>query len=262
MNFLQTWMAERIADKIHVYAVSKPSNRALHKEFTLAGDYITMRTAYGKLHHWPVGEGGVDIDAYDHDSHSFYFLATETSGFGRRQLSAGLRLTQVYDFADTLSLAMWDHAVDKQKVTRDLVKHKQDVAILKKAAKKGDLWDLTRLVTAMSLQPERSAKTKRTTYVALLLLLGAAMKHTGPDAFWLFTTNRETRRFLDKLGIQYALLADGRIGYSDAGDSYLGWTSAPAAYEQLKSGNPVIARLVERGYTHGATRQSGASSVS
>jgi|GEM_PF-5855362 len=255
-------MAERIADKIHISAVSKPSNRALRKPRTLAGDYIAMRTTYGKMHHWPVGEDGVDIDTYDHDPHTIYFLATERSSFGRVHLSAGLRLTKAYDFADTLSLAMWNEAVDRQKMTRDLVKHKQDVAILKKAAKKGNLYDLTRLVTAMSLLAERSPKTKRATYAALLLMLGAAMKHTGPDAFWLFTTNRETKRFLDKLGIQYALLADGRIGYSDAGDSYLGWTSAPAAYEQLKSGNPVIARLVERGYTKGATRQSGASSVS
>ena len=262
MNFLQTWMAERIADKIRVYAVSKPSNRALRKSHTLAGEYVGMRTAYGRLHHWPVGEDGVDIDIYDHDPHTIYFLATETHSFNRKHLSAGLRLTRVYDFTDTLSLAMWDQAVDKQKMARDLVLHKQDVAILKKAAKKGNLWDLTRLVTAMSLLAERSPKTKRATYAALLLLLGAAMEHTGPDAFWLFTTNRETKRFLDKLGIQYALLADGRIGYSDAGDSYLGWTSAPAAYEQLKSGNPVIARLVERGYTQGATRESGASSVS
>lgn len=262
MNFLQSWMADRIADKIHVRAVSKPSKRALRTPRTLAGDYVAMRTTYGKMHHWPLDESGVDIDVYDIDPHTVYFLAVQKSGFGRKQLSAGLRLTRVYDFNETLSLAMWDQAVDKRKMTHDLIKHKQDVAILKKAAKKGNLWDMTRLVTAMSLQAERSPKTKRATYVALLLSLGAAMKHTGPDAFWLFTTNRETKRFLDKLGIQYALLADGRIDYSDAGESYLGWTSAPAAYEQLKNGNPVVAQLVERGYKKGATPQSGASSVS
>ena len=262
MNFLQGWMADRIADKISVRAVSKPSKRALRRPRTLAGDYVAMRTAYGTMHHWPLDDTGVDIDLYDFDPHTIYFLAVENRGFGRKHLNGGLRLTQVYDFNDTLSLAMWDQAIDKQKVTRDLIKHKQDVAILKKAAKKGYLWDLTRLVTAMSLQAERTPKTKRATYAALLLMLGAAMKHTGPDAFWLFTTNRETKRFLDKLGIQYALLADGCIGYSDAGDSYLGWTSAPAAYEQLKSGNPVVARLVERGYKQGAVRHSGGSSVS
>lgn len=255
-------MAERIADKISVRAVSKPSKRALCAPHTLAGSYITMRTAYGKMHHWPLDETGVDIDAYDADPHSIYILAIEKRGFGRKHLNAGLRLTRVYDFSDTLSLAMWNDAADKQKMIRDLIKHKQDVAILKKAARKGNVWDMTRLVTAMSLQAERTPKTKRATYAALLLSLGAAMRYTGPDAFWVFTTNRETKRFLDKLGIQYALLAEGRIGYSDAGDSYLGWTSAPAAYEQLKNGNPVIAQLVERGYKMGATRQSGASSVS
>ena len=262
MNFLQSWMAERIADKISITAVSKPSKRALHKPGSLAGDYIAMRTAYGKMHHWPLDEAGVDIDSYDLEAASVYFLAVEKKGFGRKQLNAGLRLTQVRDFDDTLSLAMWDQAVDKRKMATNLIKHKQDIAILKKAAKKGNLWDMTRLVTAMSLLAERSPKTKRATYVALLLALGAAMKHTGPDAFWIFTTNRETKRFLDRLDIQYAMLAEGRIGYSDTGESYFGWTSAPAAYEQLKHGQPIVAHLVERGYKRGATRQSGASSVS
>lgn len=262
MNYLQSWMADRIADKIRIITVSAPSKSALRRKKTLAGAYIAMRTAYGKLHHWPLDKTGVDIDHYDTDPHSYYFLALQKSRFGRQQLTAGLRLTQVHDFNKTLSLAMWDHAIDKQKITTELIKHKQDIAILKKAAKKGHLWDLTRLVTAMSLQAERSPKTKRATYVALLVALGTAMKHTGPDAFWLFTTNRETKRFLDKLGIQYATLAEGRIGYSDAGESYFGWTSAPAAYEQLKHGQPIVARLVERGYTRGATRQSGSNSVS
>jgi hypothetical protein len=262
VNFLHSWMAERIADKISVTAVSKPSKRALRKGGSLAGDYIAMRTAYGKLHHWPLDATGVDIDTYDLGAPSIYFLAVEKRGFGRKQLNAGLRLTQVRDFNTTLSLAMWTQAVDKRKMAADLIRHKQDIAILKKAAKKGNLWDMTRLVSAMALQAERSPQTKRATYVALLLLLGAAMKHTGPDAFWLFTTNRETKRFLDRLGIQYALLAEGRIGYSDAGESYLGWTSAPAAYEQLKHGQPIVAHLVQRGYKKGATRQSGASSVS
>ncbi len=255
-------MAERIADKISVTAVSKPSKSALRRKNSLVGDYVAMRTAYGKMHHWPLDETGVDIDPYDQNSHTNYFLALQRSGFGRTHLSAGLRLTQVRDFDETLSLSMWTHAVDKRKIVADLVRHKQDVAILKKAAQKGHLWDLTRLVTAMSLQAERSPKTKRATYVALLITLGAAMKHTGPDAFWIFTTNRETKRFLDRLGIQYTMLAKGRIGYSDAGESYFAWTSAPAAYEQLKNGQPIVAQLVERGYSRGATRQSGGSSVS
>jgi len=262
VNFLQSWMADRIADKIHISVVSKPSAQSLRTKNTLAGDYIALRSAYGKLHHWPLDKSGVDIDPYDKHPRTHYFLAVEKQGFNRKHLSAGLRLTQITDFNDCLSLAMWDDAVDKQKMLRNLIRHKQDVAILKKAAPKGHVWDLTRLVSAMSLHAERSAKTKRATYVALLLMLGAAMRHTGRDAFWVFTTNRETKRFLDRLGIQYALLAEGRIGYSDAGESYLGWTSAPAAYEQLKHGNPIVAQLVEKGYTRTGVRHSGASSVS
>lgn len=255
-------MAERIAEKIRVMSVSKPSERALRRKNSLAGDYVAMRTAYGKLHHWPLDATGVDIDAYDHDPSTFYFLALESSLLTKRHLNAGLRLTQISNFDDSLSLSMWGHAVDKQRVTKELVRHKQDVVMLKNAAKNGNLWDLTRLVTAMSVETERTARTKRVTYVALLLMLGAAMKHTGPDAVWIFTTNRETKRFLDRLGIQYALLAQGRIGYSDAGESYFGWTSAPAAYDQIKNVPSIIADLIERGYMRGATPHSGADSVS
>src|SRR5690348_11780364 len=104
-------MAERIADNISITAVSKPSKRALRKPGTLAGDYIAMRTTYGKMNHWPLDETGVDIDAYDLEAASVYFLAVEKKLFGRKHLNAGLRLTQVKDFNDTLSLAMWDQAV-------------------------------------------------------------------------------------------------------------------------------------------------------
>ena len=254
MNYLQSWMAERIADKISILAVSKPSKRALRQKKSLIGSYVVMRTTYGTMHHWPLDESGVDIDIYDlPPAHTDYFLAVQRTGLGRKHLSAGLRLTQVKNFDESLSLAMWDHAVDKKQVVEQLVRHKQDIAILKKAAQKGNVWDLTRLVTAMSLQAERSPKTKRATYVALLVMLGAAMKHTGPDSFWIFTTNREVKRFLDRLGIQYTMLAQGRIGYSDAGESYFAWTSAPAAYEQLQS-QPIVSHLVTRGYTRGAER--------
>jgi N-acyl-L-homoserine lactone synthetase len=262
VNYLQNWLADRIAEKIQIKLVSKPSKRALRKKNTLAGEYIAMRTAYGIMHHWPLDETGVDIDQYDLNPHTYYFLALQRSGLGRKHLNTGLRLTQVHDFNDSLSLSMWEHAVDKQKMLHDLVRHKQDIAILKKAAQKGHVWDLTRLVTHMSLQAERPSKLKRATYVALLVTLGAAMRQTGGDAFWIFTTNRETKRFMDRMGIQYTMLTEGRIGYSDAGDSYFGWTSAPAAYEQLKHGQPIVAQLVERGYTQGATPQSGADSVS
>lgn len=262
MNYLQSWMADRIAEKIRVVTVSKPLKRALRKKNTLAGAYVAIRTEYGNMHHWPLDETGVDIDLYDLNPHTRYFLALQRNGLGRKRLNTGMRLTQVESFDDSLSLSMWVHAVDKQRMLADLVRHKQDIVILKRAAQKGNLWDLTRLVTAMSLQAERAPKTKRATYVALLVTLGAAMRHTGNDAFWIFTTNRETKRFMDRMGIQYTILAEGRIGYSDAGDSYLGWTSAPAAYEQLKHGQPIVAQLVERGYTQGAKPQSGADSVS
>jgi hypothetical protein len=255
-------MSDRIAEKIRVTTVSRSSKRALHRKNTLAGNYVVMRTAYGRMQHWPLDDTGVDIDVYDHNPKTHYFLALERGRFGKEHLNAGLRLTQVESFDGSLSLSMWGHAVDKRHITAELIRHKQDVVMLKKAASKGNLWDLTRLVTAMSLQAERPPKTKRVTYVALLLMLGAAMKYTGPNALWIFTCNRETKRFLERLGIQYAMLAQGRIGYSDTGESYLGWTSAPAAYEQLKNGQAIVAQLVERGYINGATPHSGADSVS
>lgn len=262
MKYLQSWLVDRIADTVDIIAVHKPPAKALRRTSSLAGSYIAMRTQYGRQHHWPLDKSGWDIDAYDHDSNSYYFLARERAMFRGKKLIAGLRLTRVRDFDESLSLGMWTHAVDRQKFVSDLVRHKQDVALLKKAAKKGNVWDLTRLVTAMVLQQKRSNKTKRVTYVALLLALGAAMKFTGPEALWIFTTNRELVRFLDRLGIQYTLLAQGKISYSDTGESFFGWTSAQAAYEQLKSGKSVVAHVAERGYNKGGMPQSGADSVS
>lgn len=120
---------------------------------------------------------------------------------------------------------------------------------LKRAAKSGHVWDLTRLVTAMALQKRRSQKTKRLTYAALLMTLGAALKFSGPESFWIFTCNQEVKRFLDKLGIQYNLIAQGFISKEDSGESYFAWTSAQAAYNQLKNGQPAVAEIVQRGYS-------------
>lgn len=231
-----------------IVCVSQPSQKDLRSRYTVVGRYIKMRTEYGSKHHWPLDATGVDIDEYDQDPHSYYFLAEETYRL-KKSLNAGLRLTRVNDFDSSLSLSMWAHAVDKPHVVHQMIEHKDDIMQLKAAAHNGQLWDLTRLVSAMSLQAERTPQMKRATYVALLLLLGAGLKHTGEDSVWIFTTNIEVRRFLEKLGLTYRLLATGRISYSDAGESYLGWISPHEAYRQmLASQHAVIAHLAARAY--------------
>lgn len=261
MNYLQRWIADRVADKINIISVPHVPKIGLRKKHSAIDDYISMRTKYGAMNHWPLDDNGVDIDTYDHNPDTHYFLAFERETF-KKHLNAGMRLTKVYDFDKSLSLSMWGHAVDKPNIVAQLVKNRNDVNMLKRAAQHGNVWDLTRLVTAMSLHTERTTKEKRATYVALLLLLGAAMRFSGEDAVWIFTTNPEMRRFLDRMGIKYTLLAQGRISYSDVGESYFAWADIGQAYDQLKHGQPIIAQLVERGFTKGATPHSGKDSVS
>lgn len=249
MNYLQTWLTSRIVDTLST-SVLRPSEKALHSPNSPEHDYVVMRTQYGLRHHWPLDENGVDIDLYDHDPHTRLFLAFEHSKFSKAKINAGMRLTKVKAFEKSLSFSMWSHAIDKPNVIAQLLENKNEIQVLKEAAHAGKLWDLTRLVTAMSLyEPHlRTKQTKRATYAALLLLLGSAIRHTGKDSYWFFTTNNEVKHFLDRLGIEYSLLAKGRISYSDTGESYFAWSSVNEAFQKLKQGQPVIADLIQRGY--------------
>ncbi len=249
MKNFQAWAAKKIAKKIRVKVIGKPQISQLRRPQTSAGSYIAMRTAYGKQNNWPLDSTNTDIDHYDRLPDTTYFLSFRKRFLRRGRLIAGLRLTKIKDFEDSLSLEMWSNAEEKQKFVGHLLIHQQDVMTLKRAAKNGRVWDLTRLVTAMALQSRRSRRTKRLTYVALLMALGAAFKTSGSESYWIFTCNPEIKRFLDKLGIQYHLIAQGLISKQDSGESYFAWISAQAAYNQLKNGQPAVAEVVQRGYS-------------
>src|SRR5688572_28986397 len=178
MTFLDSWIADKIADSVSIV----PNNSVkigLQTKDKLVESYIKLRTEYGTKHHWPLNDDDVDIDRYDSDAQTSYFLAVQKSGWGQKKLIAGTRLTKVGSLEDSLSLSMWAHAVDKPHVVSQMIDNKHDITHLKQMARVGNLWDLTRLVTEMSLHEKRSPQDKRATYVALLLILGAAFKYTG-----------------------------------------------------------------------------------
>lgn len=245
MNYLQSWLAGRNADSITT-SILKSAETNLKTVDTLGNEYIKLRTFYGIKNHWPLDESGVDIDRYDSDPNTRFFLALKKRE--HQNLIAGLRLTRVEVLENSLSFEMWTHAVDKPHFVSQLLANKHSIILLKNLAHNKRLWDMTRLVTRMSLEEKRTKQTKATTYVALLLLLGMSVRYTGKDSFWLFTTNDDIKRFLDKLGIQYELIGSGKISYSDVGESYFAWVDVGRAFEVLKHGNPIVADLIQRGY--------------
>lgn len=114
MKNFQAWAAKRIAKKIRVKIVGKPQTSQLRRPRTPAGSYIIMRTAYGKQNNWPLDATDTDIDRYDQLPDTTYFLSFRKNFLRRGRLIAGLRLSKIKNFEDSLSLEMWSQAEENK----------------------------------------------------------------------------------------------------------------------------------------------------
>ena len=211
-------------------------------------EYITQRTHYARKNDWPVNNVHFDLDDYDSISDTRYLLVIKKIKNPGVKVLTGMRLTKVPKIQESLSFAMWDHAVEKEQFLRQINHHKSDIDLINRSGKHHDLWDLTRLMTHTGLLDKKTWRDRSSTAAALLALLGAGVGFCSKEAYWIFTCDYKIKRFLDRLGLDHTVLAHGKISKSDKGDNYLCYSKVRPSFDKLYKEKPFIFVVARAGH--------------
>lgn len=158
-----------------------------------------------------------DVDFYDTLDSTLHFLLTDR---GSDEIIAGLRLTQVPSVEESLS---WSMFKDNSDITRQAYDHTDGdgvgtLAKLNEAARRGNVWDLTRLVNSVD------GNVDITKIMAGMMELfgtgyGAIRKQTAPeeqaDVRWIFNGTEMIKAALEHLHVQFDVIAQGQISNKD-----------------------------------------------
>jgi len=211
------------------------------------GEVIRQRTEYAFAMKWPIYNPDIDLDHYDSNHHTRYLVAA-IPGKKHVTVEASMRLTRVERLDQSLSFFMWDQALVREQFERQLAKHAKEVQMLNLAGKHGELWDLTRLMTATALAHKKTWRARTKTHISMLMIFGAGVSHTGRNAMWVFTCNRSMKRFMDRAGIEHKVLAHGKISKADHSVSFLCYSHVHESFEKLYVRNPFFFKVIHWGH--------------
>jgi hypothetical protein len=194
--------------------VLDPYNTSNQRAQSLGEEYLTLRNDYVVAMGWRP-EQTSDVDAYDEDSTTKYYLKTSEDD---KRIVCGMRLTHMPSLKDSLTWHMLDNRSDiLEEIT---TKHPDKIFALSQAAKDGKVWDLTRLTPRI----DGSASILQIAE-GIHELIGTAIAETavktGEEPLWIFLTTATFRKFLDSSGIRHDVLYSGKISDGDYEDSYL-----------------------------------------
>ncbi|WP_326835403.1 hypothetical protein VSH64_10810 [Amycolatopsis rhabdoformis] len=240
------------SERIDVTLFERVSLDELRDETTEVGEFGTLRAAYGAAHRWPLDAHGSDLDRYDEDLRSTYILARDRSG----SLLAGQRATALRTtVAETLSMSMWQHAVERESVAAQLARQYFRVREIDELAERGLVWDLTRMLTTQSVDPRATERKD-------LLLAQAALVDTfrvvgaraGSGSLLITVVTPEAKRFLDRLMPDNEVLLRGSIGPEEPESFLLTMRVDDSHQAQLADARDRIERLLDRVDPAGAAR--------
>lgn len=231
--------------KVHIVHPGDVGDDFTHK---LLSDYTQLRTDYVLQEKWPIDASGVDIDTYDSAAPTYYVIAYSDS---TKNVLAGLRLTRVSNLLGSLSYDMWKNAFQKEQFLIDMYKARETLAVLDKAGGQGELWDVTRLITRIAVDGKYDRKEKVASKIAIVRLLGGALKVTGANAWWLFTVGEKLRKFMERNHLVAQDLSKAHISEHDREPAFFSVAHANHALDHLRLNNrPAHNLVVKSKVTH------------
>lgn len=217
-----------------------PSSELDDLTHKIADGYLDARLQFVKLFGWRSAEETSDVDEYDTNTSietvSCVKVKPTDTQDGAKEVEpsvvAGLRLTRVPDVPSSMSFHMLGENPALQAEVEEASAHNEDIT---RATQSGRLWDLTRLIGQVDGSASGVEISK-----GIQELFGVGVEETCPDnsydSAWFFVVTEDMKGFLDKLGIEYDIMAKGYVSQKDAGNgntSYVCYTNPGRAYENL-----------------------------
>lgn len=229
---------------LHIISADRPYAEA---EADLLMRLHELRLDFVKGMGW-IPDAADDWDAYDGDHGTHYFIVEDA--LHSETVTAGMRMTPVDSVEGSLSWSMLNEEMAAAARAKVGTHGESLITHLDEAAKSGNLWDLTRLVN-----PLDGSVDIETIKDNLLMMFGAAFAKTTElnadprEVQWIFTTTRDMKVALDRLGIRSVPLTKGRISAHDNLDSYFCAANPfeDLAYIQHKPGYEHTRDMVMRG---------------
>ncbi len=225
--------AARSVKTIVIASKSTLTDSHLH----LLTGYNQLRTDYVIQEGWPISKDMIDQDVYDHEIDSMYIIA-----YQRDYVLAGMRVTRVQSLEESLSYGMWQGVVEKDSFDSQIVSAQNRINQLHDY----EIWDLTRLVTDVSILGDYTLRKRVTSRMGLYKVMGSAMKVAsgGEKTAWIFTTTLQMISFLDRLGVPYYVLCRAKISETDKAESVLSIIYPHQALETIKARNRFLHKIV------------------
>lgn len=205
--------------------------------------YNQMRTNYVQQEGWPIDASGVDIDVYDVAVSSVYVIAYINS-----TVIAGMRLTPISSIYGSLSYSMWQHAIDRESFENRLQLHHVNISELEAAGSRGQLWDISRLISIGSFVGPMSRKRKIESRIGVLKTMAAAVAVAGShtDSMWIFTISQKVYDFFRRNHVPFHSLASGTITAGDQSITHFCYLYPQGIIDGLKDANPAAYRVAHK----------------
>lgn len=184
-----------------------------------------------------------DTDRYDENPNTLHLALYDNSNAEaeRRQIAAGMRLTQIGSVEDSLSWSMLErNPLMRLEAHEHIDKNGlNSIQELNRVAADGNLWDLTRMVNPLdgSVKPEKIVG-------AMVELIGMGIAKTSrrgekkdfDDLAWLFITTPSMKNALDHLGIENEVVARDYVSEGDKDVSYVCYAKPADALREVYQG--------------------------
>lgn len=176
-----------------------------------------------------------DSDVYDSVASTRYLvrLREGSGGDSTPGVSAGLRLTRVPSFYESLTWSMLEKAPTAQKTLDAQFKSEAGRRVRRTLAGESELWDVTRLVAPMDGTVPAS-EIVNSIYELFGMAFYETVIRTQADPCWVFLTTASIKRLFDMSGIEYSVIFSGRVSSSDDYDSFLCVTRPKSAFSMMR----------------------------
>lgn len=210
------------SDGVSIYNPSSLTMRTpeLHEQ------YLDIRHGFAKIFDWPSKNMDSDEDRYDSNIQTSYVvISSGESGEHESVFDCGMRLTPIKTLEESLS---WGMLTCNPQIIDDVsidAKSEMDRLVAQ-----GNAWDLTRLVANPELKADTESRMQ--SFIKMFAAgIHASEVNGAPEPVWMFTTTKTLWHFLNRLGIEPTVVAQGRISPDDKDTSLFGYIAPKATYD-------------------------------
>ncbi len=165
----------------------------------------------------------LEVDQYDVMDETYNLLLSE---WDTPEAIASLRLSRIGSVEESLSWSMFNGAGDWMKAQAQRHDDGRTMEYLNEIAKDGKLWDLTRFATPVdrAVEPDRLVggmlELFAVGYGMMRNEIPEEVKEQRDDIRWIFNGTKLLVMALEHTGIQFDVIAKGKINRDDQGKSY------------------------------------------